>query len=250
MTQPSHASSRTARRTGAAYLGVVVAGIFAEFFVRGSLVVDGDAQATAVNLAGAPAFFSLSIVGDMAMVALDVAVAFGLYRLLRGVHRRLAIAATGLRLLQASVLAINLLNLVRALELASAASGDAAMADATLAAMEAHALVYDLGLVAFGLACITLGRLLRLALAPRALAWGLTTTGLVYLVGSFGALFLPALGAALDPLYAIAIVVEPAFAIWLIARGGRLARAHGAGNEVGAAHQGRAVWGLAPTQRN
>lgn len=211
------ASARIARLTGAAYLGVVVCGIFAEFFVRGSLVVPGDAVATATQIAAAPDFFALGIGADLLMVVLDVGVAYGLYRLLSPVHRRLAIAATGFRLLQASVLALNLLNLVQALTLAA----DPAMASETLAAVETHALFYDVGLIPFGLACLTLGPLLRRAGGPRWIALALSATGLVYLVGSFGAVFAPALSAALDPLYALAIVAEPSVAVWLIVRARR-----------------------------
>ena len=40
------ANKRTARIAGLLYLTIIVAGIFAEFFVRQSLVVPGDASAT------------------------------------------------------------------------------------------------------------------------------------------------------------------------------------------------------------
>lgn len=51
---PPPPRSQTARLTGLAYLGIVVSGIFAEFFVRMSLVVPDDPAATASNIAGAP----------------------------------------------------------------------------------------------------------------------------------------------------------------------------------------------------
>ncbi len=206
---------RTAHRTGAAYLGIVACGIFAEFFVRGAVIVPGDASATAQNIAGAPAFFGLGIVADALMVALDVGVAYGLYRWFRGVDRRLAIAATVFRLVQASILAANLLSLVRALQLAL----DPHRALEALPALELHALVYDVGLIAFGLACITLSSLLHRAAAPRWLAAALLATGVVYLIGSGAALFAPSLLPVIDPLYAIAIIAEPAMAIWLLMRG-------------------------------
>jgi len=209
--------ARTSRATGAAYLGIVASGIFAEFFVRGSLVVAGDATLTAAQIAERPGFFGLGVGADVVMIALDVFVAFGLYRLLRRVDRRLALAATVFRLVQASVLVVNLGNLIRAGTL----SYDPSRAADTLAAMETHALVYDVALIAFGLACVTLGPLLRRAGAPLALASGLALTGGVYLVGSFAALFAPALLATIDPLYGIAILVEPSVAVWLIVRARR-----------------------------
>lgn len=69
-----------------------------------------------------------------------------------------------------------------------------------------------------------LGRLLRTSRAvPRLLAIGTSATGLVYLVGSFAALAAPGTSSLIDPLQLIAIVVEPAFAIRLVVRGLRVA---------------------------
>ena len=55
---------RTARLTGIAYLGIVVCGLFAEFFVRMSLIDDGDAVATAADVADAPGLFRAGIGAD------------------------------------------------------------------------------------------------------------------------------------------------------------------------------------------
>lgn len=213
-----------ARRTGFAWLGIVATGLFAEFFVRSTLVVPGDAVATAANVAANPGLFGAGIAADLVMVALDVTVALGLYRLLRPVDRGLARAATGFRLLQAAILAVNLSSLVRALGFAREAAAGAPTAGDALRAIETHALVYDVALVPFGLACVVVGHLLRRhRLVPIPYAWGLLVTGAVYLVGSFAAVFAPSLSATIDPFYGIAIIAEPAFALWLIVRGLRAA---------------------------
>lgn len=224
---PTNHHSRTrriARRTGLAYLGIIATGIFAEFFVRGTLVVADDPTATARNIAESPGLFRVGIGADLVMIALDVVVALGLYRLLRGIDRRLALTATALRLAQGAVIAVGLVQLVRALDFATnAADGDGVLAGAARSALDAvelHALVYDAGLIAFGLSCLVLGHLLLTRrLVSRPLAIGMTATGAVYLAGSFAALFAPEISTAIDPLYFIAIVVEPAFAIRLITRG-------------------------------
>jgi hypothetical protein len=226
-TPPSAADPhrRLARRTGVAYLGIIATGIFAEFAVRGSLVVADDPIATARNIAAAPGLFGLGICADVVMIALDVVVAVGLFRLLQSVDRRLALVATTLRLVQGAVIAVGLLSLVDALRLATQAVGaDGAVlagpAQAALDAVERHALVYDAGLIAFGLCCLVLGRLLWTGeLVSRPLAAGMTATGAVYLTGSLAALFAPSLSAAVDPFYLVAIIVEPAFALRLITRG-------------------------------
>ena len=223
-----HQPSTTARRTGLAYLGIIATGIFAEFAVRGSLVVDDDPIATADNVAGSPGLFGVGIGADVLMVMLDVTVAIGLFRLLRHVDRRLAITATVLRLIQGAVIAINLVNLVDALGFAR----DAVLPDGTilagpatdaLDAIERHALGYDAGLIAFGLSCLVLGRLLLTSgLVAKWLAVGMSATGIVYLAGSSAALFAPSLSTAIEPLYVIPLAVELTFAIVLVARGLRV----------------------------
>jgi hypothetical protein len=214
-----------ARRTGLAYLGIIATGIFAEFAVRGSLVVDGDPIATAENIVGSPRLFGVGIAADVAMVALDVVVAFGLLGLLRHVDRRLAVTATALRLIQGAVIALNLNYLIRALAFAFDAEGAdgvfaAGPAQDALDAVERHALGYDAGLIAFGLSCLVLAWLLVAGnLVPRLLAYGMAATGVVYLVGSSAALFAPGASAVIEPFYAICLVVELAFAIRLVTRG-------------------------------
>ena len=83
-----HHHRKVSRRTGLAYLGIIFTGVFAEFVVRGSLVVDSDPVATARNIAEAPGLFRVGIGADLLMIALDITVAFGLFRLLRHVDSR------------------------------------------------------------------------------------------------------------------------------------------------------------------
>ncbi len=220
-----HRPAALARRTGLAYLGIIVTGIFAEFVVRGSLVDAADPIGTARNIAGSPGLFGVGIGADVAMIVLDVVVAVGLFRLLAGVNRRLALATTVLRLVQGAVLAVNLVNLLAALAFAR----DAVGADGTilpgpardaLDAVERHALGYDAGLIAFGLSCLVLGRLLSTSgLVSRTLAVGMSATGVVYVTGSLAALFAPGLSTVIDPFYVVPLVVETAFAVRLVARG-------------------------------
>jgi hypothetical protein len=216
------APQRLARLTGLAYLGIIVTGIFAEFVVRMSLVVPGDAATTTANIADSAGLFRAGIVADLAMIALDIGVAVGLYALLRHVHRPLAMAAAAFRLIQAAVLGANLMNMANALQLATggAAMGPATTRSLTLASMELHSVVYDLALVFFGIACLVLGHLLTVSrLVPRLLGRGLMVTGMVYLVGTTAIVLAPEVAATLDPMYGIAVVAELAIAGWLTFKG-------------------------------
>lgn len=224
--QPTHLRQATlARRTGLAYLGIIATGVFAEFAVRGSLVAEDDPITTADNIADAPGLFGIGIGADVVMITLDVVVAFGLLGLLRHVDRRLALAATVLRLVQGAVIAVNLVNLVQALGFARDAVGAdgtilAGPAQDALDAVERHALGYDAGLIAFGLSTLVLARILTTSsLVSRPLTIGMYATGVVYLAGSFAALFAPSVSTVIDPFYAIPLVVELVFAVRLVTRG-------------------------------
>lgn len=81
-------TSRIARITGLAYLGIIFSGIFGEFLVRMALVEPGDAATTTINIAGAESWFRAALAADLLMIALDIGVAVGLYVLLRPCTRR------------------------------------------------------------------------------------------------------------------------------------------------------------------
>ena len=224
MTAPT-SIQRIARLTGIAYLGIIVTGIFAEFVVRMNLVEPGDAVTTATNIADSVSLFRAGLVADVVMIALDVGVAVGLYLLLRRVNRPLALLAAAFRLIQAAVLGANLMNMASALQWATSganvgATGPTTTQGLTLASMELHSLVYDLGLVFFGIACLVLGHLLTVSqLVPRLLGRGLAVTGMVYLVGTTAIVLAPEVATTLDPVYGIAVVAELAIAGWLAIRG-------------------------------
>src|SRR4029453_472864 len=77
---------RYARICGVLYLYIIVAGIFAELFVRGGLVVSADAAATASNIMAHETLFRLGFSGELLHLAFDVAVAGILYAFLRPVY--------------------------------------------------------------------------------------------------------------------------------------------------------------------
>lgn len=220
-------NQRTARLSGWAYLGIIATGLFAEFFVRMSLVEADDAAATLANIAGQAQLFRAGLAADAIMVALDIAVAVGLYALLRPVDRTLAALAAAFRLIQAAVLAANLGNMASALQWATAgaAGGPPSLPVAetmTLASLQLHRVVYDLGLIFFGLACLVLGHLLRVSrLVPTLIAVGLSVAGVVYLLGSFTVVLAPTLAQRLEPMYALTLAAELAFALRLVTKGVR-----------------------------
>jgi hypothetical protein len=100
------ATNMTARVAGVLYFIIIIAGIFAEFGVRSSLIVSGDAAATASTILAAEGLFRSGMAADLVMILADVALALLFYVLLKPVSQALALLAAFFRLAQAAVLGI------------------------------------------------------------------------------------------------------------------------------------------------
>ena len=122
------------RSAGILYLIIIASGIFAQFFVRGSAIVPGDAALTATNIAAAPGFFSMSIAADLVMIISDIALAALFFALLRPVSPTLSLMTAFFRLVQAAILGYNLLNLFNALQFLRSAEYVAAFSEAQVQA--------------------------------------------------------------------------------------------------------------------
>lgn len=218
-----------ARVAGAGYLVIIIAGIFAEFFVRSRLVVSGDPAATARNILASETLFRTGIAGDLLMLLADVVVALALFVVFREINRGLALLAAFLRLAQASVLGINLLNVYLPLLLLGRADYMSVFETEQLQALallhlEAHGYGYLLGLVFFGLHCAVIGFLvLRSRYVPRILGILLFLASAGYLVDGFGRTLLASYedhAAAFQLIVFIpAFIGELAFCLWLLLKG-------------------------------
>lgn len=97
ITSPS-ALNRIARLAGALYLIGMASAIFSESFVRGSLIVAGDAAQTAKNIMESEPLFRLSIAADLFTYVTVVVLTWSLYVLLRPINRDLALLAVFFRI--------------------------------------------------------------------------------------------------------------------------------------------------------
>jgi hypothetical protein len=220
---------KTARVAGLLYLTIIIAGIFAEFVVRSSLIVAGDATATANNIMASEGLFRVGIAGDLIMIMCDVALALAFYVLLKPVSSALALLAAFFRLAQAATLGINLLNLFFALELLSGADylavvgADQLHAQALLF-LDAHSTGYSIGLVFFGFSIMVLGYLiLKSGYFPRILGALLVFASFGYLIDSFAKVLLPTYDnyevIFTLVVFAPAFIAELSLCLWLLVKG-------------------------------
>jgi hypothetical protein len=219
----------TGRVAGLLYLVIIVAGIFAFFIVRGSLVVPGDAAATASNIAGSESFFRVGIAADLVMILCDVAVGLIFYILLRPVSNGLALLAAFFRLVQAAMLGVNLLNLFIALQFLSGAAYLGPLgADQTqrlaLVFLEVHGIGYSISMVFFAFSLLVLGYLIfKSGYMPRLLGGLLVVAAVGYLTDSFAGFLLPNYADFAEVfqmiVFAPALIAELSLAVWLIIRG-------------------------------
>jgi len=196
---------------GGLYLVIILCGVWSEGVARPALITPGAPEATARAIAAAPTLWTLAIAADLAMLLADVAIATVFLRLFAASSPLLSPLAFALRLVQAALIGAALLPLTLAPSLPPA------MLDH---AISLHGLGYDIGLIFFAVNCIvTAVMLLRAGLFGWMLPLALAGSGAVYMTGSLTALFAPVLNAAMQPAYALPLLAESGFCLWLMARG-------------------------------
>lgn len=215
-----------ARLAGLLYLISIIVGIFDEAFVKGRILVPGDAAATAANLRSMELLWRLGIVGELVMVLATVVVAFVLYVLLRPVSKDLAALMTFFNLIAIAVQASYSLRLVETLFPLGSARYLAAFTPAQLDAMvslalKSHAFGFGIALLLFGPFFLVCGHLIyRSTYFPRLIGVLYQVAGLAYLTNGVVAVLAPRFSGQIFSVIVVpAFVGEASFCAWLLAKG-------------------------------
>jgi hypothetical protein len=217
-----------ARVAGLLYLIIITCGIAGEVVIRSSLIVSSDVAQTVSNILAAPFLFRMGFITDLIMLLADVAISIVLFQMFLSVNRTLSLTAMVFRLVQATILGLNLLNYsaaqlliegkgVGAVETLEAAHEFAMMY------LNIHAMGYDLGLVFFAVSTLAIAFLLiRSSFAPSALGVALIAAAVVYFIGGMIRFLFPQWVEHFEPVYIIPLVTELVFCIWLLSRNAKL----------------------------
>lgn len=207
-------SWRTSTRlAGLAYIITIAAGLFAEAYSRGSILVTKDPVRTAAHLQESIGLYRWGVTADCVMLIAYVIVTALLYRLFKPVSASLSLIAALFSMLGLALLAAATAMLLLPLQDASAA----------YAVLKLHGAAYDLTGVFFGAYCLLIGWLiLKSNYLPLAIGWLMALAGAVFVMDATLALVAPAVAKMVpDIVMLVSLLGEGSLALWLAAFGVR-----------------------------
>ncbi len=215
-----------ARVGGAMYLVIIALGALGEGAVRGSIIVPGNAAATAANLRSMEWLWRLGVVGEIVVLTCATALAVVLYVLLRRVSRELALMAVLFNLVAIAIEGVSAVSLATSLlPLGNASYLTAFTAEQVQAlamlSIRSHSLGFGVALVFFGVECVILGYLIfRSRYIPRSIGVLMQIAGVCYAINSFALLLSPPLSSRLFPAILLpSLIAELSLALWLVVKG-------------------------------
>ena len=224
--QVSETSPRLkARIAGLLYLIVIVGGIFAEILVRGRLVVQGDATATAHNIVGHELLYRLGFAAEIFYCACNVPLILIFYDLFKVVSRNVALLVVFFSLVGTAIESVSLLAHFAPLVLLGGGRYLSAFRVEQLQAAAYLSLqLFEYGfaicLVFFAFYCLSFGYLIfRSTFFPRIIGVLLVIQGLLYLTNSVANFLAPGIAARVFPHLAASAVAEISLCLWLLVVG-------------------------------
>jgi hypothetical protein len=227
----AESARRIARIGGILNLVIIVIGALGEAVVRGSIVVPGDAVATATNLTEKETLWRVGIAGEIVLLSCATALAAIFYVLLRPVSRLLALMTLLFNLMCIAVEGVAAVSLAQALQPVSGAAYLDVFTSDQLGAMallsiRAHTLGFGTALIFFGIECLLIGWLIvRSGYIPAWVGILMQIAGVCYLINSFALILSPPLASSLFPAILLPCLIgELSLALWLVIRGVRTDR--------------------------
>ena len=216
---------RQARIAGACWLLCIVAGL-AGFIAASPLIVANDAAATAANILARESLYRLGFAFDLISGASYLVTTVFIYFVLKPAGRSLSMFAAFFGL---AGVAIGGVTWVSRLALLVLLHGDQYLSAFTTSQLQAMAMtalklqlqVFSIGMVFFGVQCISIGYLVaRSTFLPHILGILLGIGGTSYVIASFASFLIPSFGAHLVSfVLPLAFIGEGSLAVWLLVKG-------------------------------
>ncbi|MEP7134340.1 MAG: DUF4386 domain-containing protein [Chloroflexota bacterium] len=224
MEQKTKSIKKTARIAGILTLLIVVLAPFSMIYVPTTLVVPGDAAATANHIMASEGLFRLGMVSDSLVFLIESVLTILLYVLIKPVSKTLSLVAAFSRLAMAGIQGINLLNHFFVLLLLSGAGYLKVFMPDQLYALvmlflNAHETVVLIWGLFFALHLLTFGYLVyKSGYLPKFLGILLLIVAFCYLFQDFGNMLFPQYKALFTSIGSLAFL-EIAFPLWLLIKG-------------------------------
>jgi hypothetical protein len=224
--QAQQSMRRASLTAGISYLLMVPLSAVGVFMAVQGLTTPGDADSTARNIVASEGLFRLGIVSLFANVALDMVVAWALYRVFSPVNRSISRLAAWFQIVFAGVFMVAIGELPGVLRLldtdAHPAVFDARqMHSLALERINTFTSIWDAGMVFFGLHLVLVGYLTyRSGFMPRLLGVLVVIAGLGYLSDSIGQILFQSYTTDIG---LFTFPGELLLAIWLLVRAGHIA---------------------------
>lgn len=221
-----NSTNKLARTAGLLYLVSIIAGGWAEAFVREGLTVPKDAAVTAHNILASEQMYRLGFVADLTCLICSILLSLIFYILFKPVHKGLSLLALIFSTVACAVMALNLLSQLAPLLLLHNTSYLKAfnidqMQTLSLFFLNLQSQGYNISLLLFAFYFPVIGYLVyKSHFLPRFLGIIYTMAGLGYMVNSLAWFLFPHLAAHLFPYVLLpAFIGECSMSLWLIVKG-------------------------------
>lgn len=224
---PERSRKSLARRAGMLYLIACLPTPFVLVYVPGRLFVAGDPTATADRVHASEGLLRLAIASEFGGCLTLILAAFALYRLLRDVDRRLAVATAVLMWISIPMQLLNLANDGAALILTSSTTYQVAFTKEQVDALaylflRIHTVGIQITQVLWGLWLFPWGvAAMRSGFIPRWIGATIIVAGTGYVMNSAVAILLPSLAATVTPIGMAMGAGELVMIGWLLFWGAR-----------------------------
>ena len=205
---------------------VIAGGLFAEGVVRGSLIVQGDAAATAQAIAASESLWRWGLAVHLVYLVAALVVNVIVYGLLKPVQATLARVALVSAMVGLAIEAVTLQHLLVPLAMVEEGGTLAALNEGqrqalAYLAVRLFANGWGFALLFFSGFCVLVGVLIwRSRLIPRVIGAMMIVAGVCYLVNSVALILSPALSNLLVPWILLPCLLgELSLALWLVVKG-------------------------------